>query len=226
MDKNTARNASIHIGNRVKSARMLSGHTRSAFSKISNISMATLRAWEEPAKNRRGLTQKGTARLVSALNACDIYCTADWLCFGKGPGPQLIHSSQLLSTDDNAVTWGEEEAILKDIESFKENNPDPIVAIVTDGAMQPLYNYGGYVGGNKKYGAAIKDLIGLHCIIELENQKVIRRISMINANNHYTLTALNHDPTVTNTVITHVEIIAAAQIVWYRCSERIKDIIV
>ncbi len=210
------------VGNRVKSARMLSGHSRQSFAKASEISMATLRAWEDPTPGRCGLTKKGAKRLVRALNGMGIFCTEEWLLAGSGPGPKIIHDS-FEPDPDEVVDWGEEESILKDIESFKKNNPDPIVAIVADGSMLPKFSYGDYVGGNKVYGDDIKSLIGTNCIVEITEKTLIRRVGDY-IQDGYTLTAINQDPSTVDAVIVGVKLKSAAEIVWHRWRKKIRDI--
>ncbi len=208
----------------MKSARTLSGNSRQAFAMASGISAATLRAWEEPSSERRGLTTKGATRLVNALNKIGVYCTEEWLLTGLGPGPKIILPTTENSRDD-PISWGEEESILLDIESFKANNPSPIVAIVTDASMLPKFSYGDYVAGNKTYGENIKKLIGTNCIVEMQDKTLIRRLGSFSEHG-YTLTALNQDPAIFDLIIINAKIQSAAEIVWHRWRKKIQDIIV
>lgn len=187
--------------------------------------MATLRAWEEPTSGRSGLTVKGAIRFVHALSKMGIYCTEAWLLDGTVPGPNIIQTSGDSAITDIDVSWGEEESILKDIDSFKRNNPDPIVAIVTDGSMLPKFSYGDYVGGSKVYGKDIELLIGTNCIVEMENKTLIRRLSSISEGG-YTLTASNQEPYVIDSVITGANLKSAAEIVWHRWRKKIQNITV
>lgn len=216
------------IGNRVKSARMLAGYSRCKFAEKSRISAATLRIWEEPPPNRGGITKKGVARLITTLQSCGIYCTMEWIWTGKGQGPAVINFDKGLITNEvEAVTWGEEEAIFKDIESFKANNSNPIVAVVSDGSMLPFYSYGDYVGGSKKQDGDIASLVGSNCIIELEDMTIIRRISRLdNVTMAFTLSALNVDSSISEPIMQTNKIISAAKIIWHRGRERAKNIIV
>ncbi len=202
-------------GDRIKSARMLAGYTRKAFADKFSIPVPTIRAWEEPPAGRNGVTNSGVKRLTKVFNESGIYCTKEWILNGTGPGPTIVDRYNDQSPE-KAITWGEEEAILRDIESFKQNNRSPMVAVITDRAMIPYYSYGDYVGGEKKTGKEIRSLVGLNCIVEVRNKLLIRRISMVDVHNRYTLTALNMEVSGTDPVITQVEIAAAAQIVWHR----------
>lgn len=202
-------------GDRIKSARMLAGYTRKAFADKFSIPIPTIRAWEEPPNGRNGVTSSGVKRLIKVFHESGIYCTQDWILNGAGPGPTLVDRYND-NTPEKAITWGEEEAILRDIESFKQNNRSAMVAVVTDRAMMPYYSYGDYVGGEKKTGQDIRSLVGLICIVEVLGKLLIRRISMVDANNRYTLTILNMDVLEADPVMSQVELNSAAQIVWHR----------
>lgn len=213
------------IGNRVKSARMLSGLTRTAFFQKTGISAATLRIWEEPNEGRNGLSSKGVKRLILALGTCGVHCSEEWLLNGLGAGPKLINLApdNLFKERQKNNLWTEEESILKDIDAFIQNNLDATVSLITDNSMMPLFSIGDYVGGSKKRGGDIKKLVGLNCIIELQEKTIIRRISGVNENNRFTLTAINHDTGPEEQVIINVEIKSAAEIVWHRWKQRQKD---
>ena len=205
------------VGNRLKSARMLSGLTRKAFAAKSKISAATLRIWEEPGENRQGLSIKGAERIVIALNHCNVHCSKEWLLTGNSIGPKFI--SNTFSFDDipdDKESWSEEEAIIKDIESFKNNNPNSIICMITDNAMSPYFSVGDYVGGCLKYGEDIKKLVGLNCVVSLEDRNIVRRITAFGGGNSYTLTVINYDKNIENPILTDINIQCAAEIIWHR----------
>lgn len=207
-------NASLR-GDRIKSARMLAGYTRKAFADRFSIPVPTIRAWEEPPVGRNGVTDSGAKRLIKVFQEAGIYCTAEWILHGKGPGPTIVDRYNN-NEPEKAITWGEEESILRDIESFKQNNRAGMVAVVTDRAMIPFYSYGDYVGGERKSGPDIRSLVGLNCIVEVNDKIFVRRISMVDAKGLYTLTALNMELSGVQPVMTNVRVAAAAQIVWHR----------
>ena len=211
--KNTEESPSSKVGNRVKSARMLSGHTRKSFADASSISMATLRAWEEPLPKRYGLTEKGAERLIEFLNICGILCTKEWLLLGAGPAANFIREPFNDCTDKSV--WDEEESILNDISAFKKNNPTPVVIIVQDDSMMPIFKPNDYVGGTKVVNKEIKKLIGLNCIVEVSGKTVIRKIIM-EKNNLYTLITLNQNHEIHASIMVDVKVESAAEIVWQR----------
>jgi len=207
----------IAIGNRIKSARMLSGHTRKSFAAKSSISLATLRFWEEPKSGRYGLTNKGAEKLMTAFNICGIYCTKEWLFYGHGIGPKLINLTPPTFFDDQDINvWNEEESILKDIEAFKKNNPQPTIVIITDDTMLPSYSYGDYVAGSKVFNNDIQKLVGLNCIIELIDRTIVRKIIASTSENKYSLLSLNQNSTINQPLLLEIEPISAAEIVFHR----------
>lgn len=221
------KNTHVLIGNRIKSVRMLAGYSRKAFSDMTGISAATLRAWEEPIEKRRGITKKGAFRLVEALKGCNVFCTIEWILHGIGYGPKLIEMQDTSVLNGlNTVTWDEEESIFKDIESFKVNNINPIVAIIIDGSMLPFYSYGDYVGGLKRTGKEIVSLASSNCIVELPDLTLVRRIKSIQSDGYMTLSALNIDPHVTIPEIHTKQVVSAAKIIWHRSREKIRSIVV
>lgn len=200
---------------------MLTGLTRKSFADNCDISMPTLRAWEEPPSGRNGLTDKGAQRFIKALNFLGVTCTIEWLFTGVGFGPRLLQSITRHQDDIlDGITWGEDETILKDIASFKKNNPDPIIMLISDTSMQPYYEYGDYVAGNKKYASDIEGLIGLNCIVEFNGETLVRKIVSMSLQKKYTLSVLSMDGIVSFPYLTDVEIFSAAEIVWIRKKQR------
>lgn len=200
---------------------MLAGYNRKTFSAETGISAVTLRVWEEPTANRQGITAAGTKRLLTALKKCGVICSESWLIHGIGVGPSLERCRKnVVNHTSNEVTWNEEESIFKDIESFKANNHNPIVAMIIDDSMLPLYTYGDYVAGSKKINNDIELLIGLNCIIELKTDVIIRKLNLCQQSKKYILSSLNNDASITNQIMYNPEIISAAQVVWHRTKEK------
>ena len=206
------------VAHRVKSARMFSGLSRKTFSERAGLSIATLRSWEEPGTGRRGITPKGAARLIKALNKLEVFCSADWILRGEGTGPRLFTPSPLASAEEPAL-WSEEESVLKDLHSFKQNNPDPNLLLIADNAMAPFYLKGEYVGGSKKVGVAIEGMVGCDCIIETTAGCFLRRLGQRIADDTYVLIALNQD---TEQGSYNAHVISAAEVVWRRSRRRMR----
>lgn len=205
------------IGSRVKGARMMTGLTRKDFSLSSKISIATLRSWEEPGEGRRGLTRKGSLRLADALLSHGVHCISEWLLTGEGPGPQLITHFDTTSPENNEiVSWSEEESILRDVESFKQNNPSPVIMLVTDEQMSPIFNLGDYVGGSKVSGNKIQGLIGSISILETDRGLLLRRLVSRISENKYVISSVCDKVVDISIEPSTVEVISAAEVVWHR----------
>lgn len=213
----TKRDNPEFTSNRVKIVRMLTVCSRKEFSRITGISENTLKLWEEPAKNRHGITQKGALRLIEAVKNLDINCSFEWLMYGVGISPTITRMQKTKGTSKlEEKNWDEEESILKDIEAFKHNNLNAVVVIVTDGSLLPFYQYGDYVGGHKRTGLEIDSLIGSICITELAKGSVIRKIIEKNQDGSYNLLAVNVDKSVLQPYMQNVSLVSAAKIIWHR----------
>ncbi|HVV67417.1 MAG TPA: helix-turn-helix transcriptional regulator [Gammaproteobacteria bacterium] len=207
-------------GQRIEKIRkMLIGHTRKEFAENTGISENTIKLWETPPAGRSGITQKGAKKFVDVIKKLGVTCTVDWIMTGKGHPPSSLAIQEHLTYKPTAITWDEEESILRDIEAFKSNNRNPIVVLVTDGSVLPIYFYGDYVGGSKRFDDDIDRLVGSICIVELENETIIRRISEKHPKRKYLLTAVNEDKSVSNPTITNAAIVSAAKIIWHRSRE-------
>ena len=205
--------SAISIGNRIKSARMLSGLSRPDFCEKTGISLPTLSAWESPPKGRNGLTDKGAELLIAALKMIGILCLKEWLLFGSGASPKLL-SYNLPCGNSASLSWDKEEAIIKDIESFKKNNSQAIVRLISDDLMLPLYPPDAYVGGCKIFGNDIARLVGTNCIIKTEDgDEIVRRIQWKNKD-FYLLIGINLDLKENNVKMKKIEY--AAEIIWVR----------
>ena len=217
--RKAAVNTPISVAHRVKSARMFSGLSRKSFSEKAGLSIATLRSWEEPGDGRRGITSKGAARFIKALNKLDVFCSSDWILRGEGTGPRLLTPSPLAFSEEPAL-WSEEESVLRDLQSFKQNNPDPILLLVADSAMAPIYLKGEYVGGSKKVGVGIEGMVGCDCIIETAAGIFVRRLGQRIADDTYVLIALNREA---EDISCHARVLSAAEVVWRRSRRRIRN---
>jgi len=215
----------VSIGNRIKSTRMLSGLSRADFCKKTGLSLPTLSAWESPPQNRNGLTEKGANLLVDAFFNLGILCEKNWLLYGEGYAPKLlnydlkatkncdenIHS--IIEDVSSSYTWGNQEATIKDIESFKKNNSNAIIYLIQDNLMLPCFPPDTYVGGSKSFDHDIQKLIGKICIIKIKNaHSLVRQIYWKNKNK-YLIGTVNIN---NKQEVKLIEIEYAAEIVWTR----------
>ncbi len=171
-------------GRRIKLARNMLGLTRKELETRFNISVNTLQAWEF---NKNILTDKGAKKLNGVFAKLGLLCSTDWLLTGEGQVPILL---QDLSTLPNEMN--ENLCILREIETFKALNPSPIVVIVNDNGMEPIYSIGDYVGGNKRSNEQIENLISENCILEtVQGDTLVRKLLRGSKIHSYNLACIN-----------------------------------
>jgi DNA-binding transcriptional regulator YiaG len=198
-------------GSRVKLARSMLGLTRKQFEANSNISVNTLQAWES---EKNMLTDKGAKKLIEAFIKLGLMCSEDWLLTGNGQAPILLQGMSELPNE-----MSEDLCILREIETFKALNPDPVVVIVQDNGMEPMYAIGDFVGGNRKKSDQIDRLIGKNCIIEtLQGDTFVRKILKGSKPQLFNLACINIG-TDQQPIIPDMRIKCAAKIVLVRKKE-------
>ncbi|KTC83734.1 helix-turn-helix transcriptional regulator [Legionella brunensis] len=215
----------VTTGERIKSARMQLGFSRKAFEEKFGIPAATLQAWES---GKYEISTKGINRFVEALYKAGLATTPDWFIRGIGLAPRLIESTsttlfrKLNSEFDPDLT--EDEIILKEVDFFEQINPNPMIIVISDDTMEPIFNIGDYVGGNLIPGRYAYRYIGSLCIVELHNNEFfIRRVNRGTKPNLFNLVCINMDTTSENCYLLDKEIISLAQIVWHRKNEKFSD---
>ena len=198
-------------GGRIKLARNMLGLSRKGLEDQFSISVNTLQAWES---DKNTLTDKGARKLNSIFIRLGLLCTEDWLLTGNGQTPILLQDVSTLPNEMN-----EDICILREIEAFKAINPTPIVVIISDNAMEPLYSIGDFVGGNKKIDLQIDGLIGQCCIIEtFQGDTLVRKLLKGSKEQLYNLVCINI-ATHLQPVIPDVKIRSAAKIILHRRKE-------
>jgi transcriptional regulator with XRE-family HTH domain len=204
-------------GKRLKLARKMAGLTREEVEEKYGISASTVQSWE--AAKAGGLTEKGAQRAIAVLRQEGIWCTIDWLMYGLGEGPQPT-GSQFHHVQESFTTYTdlpEEKAILQELEKFKSLNNDSIHFIVNDDAMLPYYQQGDYIAGKRKVGEAIKQLIGMDCIIETtEGTVLLRRLKLGAHDDTYTLLRINPDTQLAIPTLYEQKLKNAAAVIWLR----------
>ena len=139
--------------------------------------------------------------------------------FGKGQGPTIIGQSvKPINFDFEEANWGDEESILKDIASFKENNSNAIVIMISDDAMFPLFSSGDFVGGCVMQNFKLKQLVNSYCIIETEGTTLVGKISACKKNQ---ITVTSKNSLYPDKNIHDVQIKSIAEVVWHRWRKKI-----
>lgn len=198
-------------GHRIKQARNMLGLSRKDLEDQFQLSVNTLQAWES---NKYTLTDKGAKKLNEIFIKLGLLCTEEWLLTGYGHSPTLLEGVSELPSELN-----EDICILREVETFKAINPNPIVVIISDDGMEPLYCPGDFVGGNVKSNEYIDRLIGENCIIEtMQGDVIARKLLKGSKNKLYNLACINIT-TQQQPLIPDIKIKSAARIVFHRKKE-------
>lgn len=208
-------------GNRVKRVRNMANLSREQMCEDGEINIHTLVGWE----NGRfgGLSRSGAVRVVRKLAQEGVHCTVEWLLNEIGAGPFIVADYTKAKLDlqkDNPpeLQVDEEETLIThELILFRKQHRDAIDFVVNDDAMVPLYNKGDYVAGIKRYKERIKSIIGLDCIVQTKNGKImLRNVRNGPASDTYTLVCSNSMTEVSDGVIYDVNLVSAAPVIWHR----------
>jgi transcriptional regulator with XRE-family HTH domain len=198
-------------GGRVRLARSMVGLTRKDLENRFNVSVNTLQAWES---NKNLLSVKGAKKLNEAFIKSGLLCSESWLLTGDGQSPNLLEASVALPKEVDENT-----RILRELEAFKAINPSPIVIIIIDDGMEPIYSIGDFVAGNKLFSQAMDSLIGCNCIIEtLQGDTLARKLLKGSKAGLYSLACINIGTT-EQPIVQDIKPRYAAKIVLHRSKE-------
>ncbi|OGT45086.1 MAG: hypothetical protein A3E82_01065 [Gammaproteobacteria bacterium RIFCSPHIGHO2_12_FULL_38_11] len=106
-----------------------------------------------------------------------------------------------------------------ELEFFKAKNPNAVNLIVDDEGMLPQYHIGDMVAGKKRIDKEIEFTVGTDCIVETSyGEKLLRNVRAGKHKNKqcYTLVCTNSTMTAKPSVISDVELIYAAPVIWHR----------
>ena len=202
---------------RLKRIRNLANLSRDEFCSGTDINQYTLVGWE----NGRfgGLSYKGAEKVIVRVKKESVHCTLEWLMEGTGSEPSvnpipLIPKEELHNLSEDIIMSYE-------LEFFKAKNPHAVDLIIDDDGMLPQYHTGDIVAGKQKIGSEINSIVGRDCIVETKHgEKLLRNVRAgKNKNRSYTLVCTNPEITTKPSVISDVELIYAAPVVWHRKKE-------
>ena len=207
-------------GTNLHKIRSMLGLTTHKFAAICGIGESTVRQWEHGRGN--GLSSKGAHKIYASLRNTDIVFTIEWLLENIGKPvsfkDQAISGLYQIAEPNSSFTPDNEPSqIQEEIEFFRNNNPNSITLCIIDDGMEPLFVPGDFVGGKYLSGAKIASLDGKICIVQMASGCVIaRKIKKTNEKNTYSLFTINPTTTVTEPVISDIELVSAAPIlrVW------------
>ena len=209
-------------GERLRRARILAGiSTRREFEEKHRISANTLQGWEQ---GKNPLSQKGARRVVAALKEEGLICTVEWLTEGSGMPPRPFETVNAgirkeLQSDASVIEHNlrEEESIYREIQLFRQQNPNAIVLTIADNAMEPYYSVGDYIGGIQLFNNEIENYVNKICILELENNFILPRyLHKGQKPETYTAACTNPHANASPLNIYNVKVVSAAPILWHR----------
>lgn len=209
------KNDTSAMGQRIKRARMLAGLSRKDLEEKHGVSVHTLQSWE---LGRNPINKSKAANLIEILHQYDVSCSVDWLLEGSGKGPSVLQNEFknypfLDEVVDNLFV--SEQAIQKEIDFFKTNNPNAVVIMVSDDAMEPEYKPGDFIGGIKFIDRDKKsECVGYDCIAETTEGIFFRRL--IKSEDKYLLACNNNRTSVSDPVISADSILSIAPVIWHR----------
>ncbi len=217
-------------GNRARIVRALTGLKMADFAKKAGVSRGTLIGWENGKGG--GLTESGARKITVASEDLNVFCNPLWIMHGVGKHPHLqdksyqpdisqggFYRDQAESVQD--IKGGQyfeiPDSVNKEIESFKKLYPEAVFMQLADEAMQPLFAHGDMVGGSFLYGENIKKAVNKECIVKTKNNELLCRYLISRTSSGFcALGCLNFSIKTQPIILTDIEIIAAAPIVWIR----------
>lgn len=210
----------IERGKRVRLVRNMTDLTIDDFADKIGVSNRTVKYWENGESG--GLSEKGAEKIVEASDILNIQCSIIWLLYGAGFHPILTGKSYNNALPlENNITNDFNDSIKKEAHYFISNNLNAITMQITDDGMEPYLIAGDIVGGKRKQNRDIKSALHRDCIIETKNQQLFCRRLLPGAKPKlFNLCCINQKASAPF-IITDIEIISAAPIIWIRRKEQI-----
>ena len=201
---------------RLLALRGMIGLSRDALHKRYGIAKATLQNWESARAG--GLSPKGARMMVKLYRAEKIALSYDWLMHGVGSGPAFCAQEQQPVPSIISTTASQTKNLADEILHLRQLYDNVVDMPISDHAMSPQYPKDMHVAGFFVDHSAIAGLCGHDCIIQTHDYPLLcRRLLPGDDAGRYHLVALNL--TVDYPVLTNMEVIAAAKIVWCRANE-------
>src|SRR3990167_1783271 len=205
---------------RLKRIRNLANLSREELCIGTDINQYTLVGWE----NGRfgGLSHKGAEKVIARIKKESVHCSVEWLMEGTGSGPSVNPIPAM--PKEELLNLSEEIIMAYELEFFKAKNPNAVDLIVDDEGMLPQYHIGDIVAGKKRTCREIEFTVGSDCIVETSyGEKLFRNVRAGKHKNQqsYTLVCTNSTMTAKPSVISDVELIYAAPVIWHRKKDSI-----
>ncbi|NOH71950.1 helix-turn-helix transcriptional regulator [Vibrio pectenicida] len=199
-------------GERIRTARNLSGLTRQHILDKYGLNTNTLQSWE---LERNKLSTKGAKKLAEVFENEGMKVSQEWLLYGEGLPPQ----TKFFEAEEDLfqASISEDEAIQNEINFFRKNNKNAIVKVVLDDSMEPTFQKQSYVGGILISTTDHELFVGKNCIIETSaGDTIIRRVHHAKKPSTYNLSSINPSTNSDVPIIYDATIMSIAPIIWYR----------
>lgn len=188
--------------------------SRAEMEQMTTISEASIENWEYARYS--GLTERGAKRIENASQKMGINCTAKWLLYGIGKGPDVHIWASANKPKDNVPELSQEEIITEELQLFHRLNKHAIDFIIQDGSMLPFFQPGDYVAGiqhfDKDFGKAINQI----CIVKTMMGDIsIRILKAGTEQGYYSLHCTNQNKSASLN-IENIKLFSAAPILWSR----------
>lgn len=180
------------------------------------ININTYIGWE--VSRFGGLSKTGAKKVIDRVAQEQVVCTLDWLLYGQGMPPYLVHERP-------ATGESEENLIKNELALFETQYDNTIWLQVEDDGLSPFVEVGDYVAGVKITDKQQIDykLIEQFCIVEGKpGRYVVRKLKKGNQKHTYNLACTNVDTTVNQPIRQDVKIRSAAQVIRHYKLSQIK----
>lgn len=209
-------------GKRVETLRKMTRLSRREFHEKFGISKTNMQNWEDAYGG--GLSEKGARKIIAAVNPYGISCTFEWLMYGAGPSPQMsdeLFLDNAAPTEQTGTSINDDDEatiIAAELLAFYQHYPRVAVDhVVADDGMEPRFIVGERVAGCKAYGKAIEKLVGLDCIVQIqEGGTLLRMLKNGTIKGRYTLACSNPNASLEKPILYDVELLSAAPVTWTR----------
>jgi len=130
------------IGNRMHSARVLTGLEREDFALLQNFSLTSVENWEWGRVLPRS---DGIDAVVNAFKECGVVTSPEWILYAKGLSPHYVEDFPGEKEKNFGEFIDEQISLFKKAQRSKGFNP--VVITVLDKDMEPMFNMGDILGG-------------------------------------------------------------------------------
>lgn len=203
---------------RVKRLRNLANLSRKEMCDDDEMNVNTLKGWE--IARYGGLPLDGAHKIIKRVAREGVLCTVEWLLYEAGPAPSVNVGQTTESYTQDTKKQPEEVSIQEELALFQKHYPNMLHYRISDDGMTPFYEEGDIVAGIKKVNHQIDDLLGSNCIVQLANgQLLCRKLRKGKSKNTYNLVCLNSETSVEAPIISEVELLSAARVVWHRSND-------